>query len=58
MLAGGRALEKGLQVIDQNPMEGMVRWLSPLVGTGRVVKGSRHDADEIATCIPPSTDLT
>ena len=38
MLAGARALEKGLQVIDQDSIEEMMLWLSSLVGTGRAAK--------------------
>ena len=38
MLGGARALEKGLQVINQNLIEEMVFRCSPLVGTGWVVK--------------------
>ena len=52
MLAGARALEKGLQVIDQDSIEEMMLWLSSLVGTGRAVKVGRHDADGTATCVP------
>lgn len=56
MLAGARALEKGLQVLDQDSIEEMALWLSSLVGTGRVVKVGCHDADGTATCVPSSTD--
>ena len=52
MLAGSRALEKGLQVIDQDPIEEMVLGCSLLVGMGWVVKRGCHRADGIATCIP------
>ncbi|MEO2164080.1 MAG: hypothetical protein ABGY29_16290 [bacterium] len=57
MLAGARALEKGLQVIEQDSIEEMALWRSSLVDTGRGVKVGRHDADETATCVPSSTDL-
>ena len=52
MLAGARALEKGLQVIDQDSIEEMVLGLASLVSTGRVVQVGCHDADEQATCVP------
>ena len=52
MLAGAHALEKGFQVIDQDPIEEMVLGCSPLVGMGWVVKRGGHGADGIATCIP------
>ena len=52
MLAGARVLEKGLQVIDQDPIEEMVLGRSPLVGMGWVVKRGGHCAEGIATCIP------
>lgn len=37
------------QVIDRYPIEEMILWIPPLVGTGRFVGSSpRHDADETA----------
>ena len=52
MLTGARALEKGFQIIDQDPIEEMVLGLPSLVGPGWMVKVGRHDADETAACVP------
>ena len=56
MLAGARALEKGLQVVDLNSIEEMVFGLLSLLGAGRVVKVGRHDTRGTSTRVPSSTD--
>ncbi len=56
MLAGARALEKGLQVVDLDSIEEMVFGLLSLLGTGRVVKVGRHDTGVTSKRVPSSTD--